>query len=211
MMHRVPAAALHLHARHDRLVIVHELENAGVGQGAEVVLPIARAVPLVGMGRILPFAAAHHVARAREPGSQLAAGVPFSEPARMVEVEVRRQDDVDVGGGQSGLGKRVVQVPRSLHTVDVAELLVLLVAQARVDEERPHASDEEGAHGQRDAIPIVGGHLGRPQGLRHNTKHGAAVETEGTVIERHELEVPERMAGDPREGGRIVGGSSGDA
>ena len=68
MMHVVTARAADTHARHDRLIVVHQVQDAGVGERHEVVRPVAGAIPLVRVRRILPFAAPHDVSGAGETG-----------------------------------------------------------------------------------------------------------------------------------------------
>ena len=63
VMRRVTARALHPHARHDRLILVHQLQDAGLGQRQKLSGQIAGPVALVRVRRVLPFAATHDVAR----------------------------------------------------------------------------------------------------------------------------------------------------
>ena len=72
------------------------------------------------------------------------------------------------------------------------ELPALLVAQPRVDDHRARAADDQRTQGEGDAIVLIGRGVRGPHRLRHNAKHGAAIETEKTVAERDELHVPER-------------------
>ena len=75
----------------------------------------------------------------------------------------------------------------------------LLVAEARVDDHRPHAADDERPHRQRDAIALVGGRLRRPQRLRHDAEHRAAVEPRKKPSHSEiELEIAEREPRDRR-------------
>ena len=50
------------------------------------------------MRRVLPLAAADDVPRSRKPGAQAAVRVADGEAARVIQVQVRREDDVDVFG-----------------------------------------------------------------------------------------------------------------
>ena len=68
----------------------------GVGERHEVLRQIAGAVALVRMRRVVPLAAANHVAGAREPRHDLPIHA-HREAADVIEVQVRRDDDVDVG------------------------------------------------------------------------------------------------------------------
>ena len=84
--------------------------------------------------------------------------------------------------------------PRSIDAVDVVELRVFLVAEPGVDDHRPHAAHDERPHRERDAVAIVGRRLPRPQRLRHDAEHRAAVEAEEAVVQRDQLEIAERIA-----------------
>ena len=81
MVHAVSARALHAHAGHDRLVIVDELQDAGVGERDEVVGNVAGAIPLVRMRRVLPLTAPHDVLRARKFRPDPAAAIAIGEAA----------------------------------------------------------------------------------------------------------------------------------
>ena len=95
-------------------------------------------------------------------------------------------------GDEAGLGERVIEVPRAIDAVDLAELRVLLVAEPGVDDHRAHAADDQRPHRQRDAVAIVGRRLRRPQRLRHDAEHRAAVEPEEAVVQRDQLEIADR-------------------
>ena len=98
----------------------------------------------------------------------------------MIEVQVRAQDDVDVRGVEACITDAVLE-PRRLtcvqHTVDVGELLAVLVADPRIDQhERIRRFDKEAPERQRDPITVVCRNPAFPERLRHHTEHGTAVE-----------------------------------
>jgi hypothetical protein len=98
MVHRVAASASHPYSRHDGLIVIDELKHAGIGQRQEVFRQIARAIAIAGVGGISPLAATDDVLGARKPRADAAARVPCREPARVIEMEMGRQHDVDVLG-----------------------------------------------------------------------------------------------------------------
>lgn len=65
------------------------------------------------------------------------------------------------------------------------------LADAGVDEERLLAAHDERPQPEADTIPLVGRRALLPQRLRHDAEHGAAVETEGAVRQRNQLELAE--------------------
>ncbi len=74
----------------------------------------------------------------------------------MVPVQVRRENDVDVVGSHAGIGERVIQVPPPIQGELLAECLIRLVAETRVDEHGAPAAHEKLADRDLDAIPFVG-------------------------------------------------------
>ena len=196
VMHRVAACPPHLDARHDRLVVVHQLQDAGLGQRHVIVRQVAGPIALVRMRRVLPFAAPDDVLRARKARAHAAAGVAHREAARVVEMQVRGEHDVDVLGRQPGFGERVIEVPCALDAVDVAELRRSPCRRARVDDHRPHAAHDQRAHRQRDAVALVGGRFLRPERLRARRRTSRRRRGGRTRRDRDELEVAERVARD---------------
>src|SRR5262249_31472183 len=157
---------------------------------------VAGAVARVRMRRVLPLAAPHDVLRAWKAGTQAAAGVALRESTRMVEVQMRREHDVDVLGGQTGLRERVIEMPRAVHTVDVLERCVLLVAEPGVYDHGSHAADDQWPHRERDAIARVRGRSLLPQRLRDHTEHRAAVQTEEPITDGDQLKIADRVPRD---------------
>src|SRR5580765_925771 len=94
MMCRVTAGPLHPHPRHDRHVIVHQLQHAGFGERPEVIRLISRRVLRMDVRRVFPFAAADDVLRARKTRAEPATRVADREASGVVEVEMARKDDV---------------------------------------------------------------------------------------------------------------------
>ncbi len=120
-----------LHARHDRLIVVHELEDARLRQRHVIIRQIARAIALVRVRRILPLAAANHVLRARKPWTDAAGCVADREAAGVVEVQMAREHDVDLLGRDARVGERLVQASDAIDTVAVLERLVPLCRRYR--------------------------------------------------------------------------------
>ena len=172
------------------------MQHAGFGQGHEVIEQIARAIALVRMRRVFPLAAADNVLGAWKARPQAPGRVALREAARMVEVEVRGEHEVDVFGREARLGQRVIEVSGAFDAVDVDELLAFLVAEPRVDNHRARSTDDERSHRQNNSVALVGRRLLLPQGLRHDAEHRASVEAEEAVADRDELEVAQSAAGD---------------
>ena len=114
----------------------------------------------------------------------------------MIEVQVRRDDDVDVGRREAVRGERVVECERPIDRVDldVSLSLILSPMPASIRIRRPPASHEQRPHAERDAVARVGGRALLPQRLGHHAEHGAAVEPEGAVGQRQQVEIAEAHA-----------------
>ncbi len=126
MMRGVAACADHADARLDLAIVVEEVDHACRLERHEVVLEIAAAVPLVRMQRIVPLAAANHVAGAAEPRPK-AAGSAHHRAAEVIEVEMRWQHDVDRVRRDAGLCERVIETARAVDAEDVGQLRIQLV------------------------------------------------------------------------------------
>src|SRR4051812_17188044 len=64
-----------------------------------------------------------------------------------------------------------------LEAIDVLELVVLLIAGAGVNEDKPgRVLDQQTAHAELDAIALVGRYPLLPEGFRDDAKHRAAVQ-----------------------------------
>ncbi len=114
----------------------------------------------------------------------------------MVEVQVRVDHERDVLEPVSGRADPVLQVrasagPRVFDAVDAEKLLVLLVPGARVDQHEPDVVlDEQAAHAQGDAVPLVGGDAPLPERLRDDAEHGAAIESLPARLDRVHAPAP---------------------
>jgi hypothetical protein len=179
------------HARHDGGVLVDQLKNAGLRQRREILGQVACPVPLIRRSRVLPFAATDDVLRPGKARVQLPVPVAGGETAGVVEVQVRRQDDIDRLRRDARLRQTVIEVSDSLQPEDLRLLSSRLVSYTRVDQHRPRSPHEQRAHREPDAVALVGGRPRLPQDLRHDTEHRAAIEMEEAVTERDQLEIAE--------------------
>jgi hypothetical protein len=135
--------------------------------------------------------------RARANRGTRAAPLAPGGAAEVVEVQVRRQHQVDVAGGESDGVERVVEVPGAVEGVDLAGLLPHLVPGAAVHEHAsPGRLDEHRPHRQLDPVAIVGPRERFPQGARDHAEHRAAVEPEGSVVQQANLQVAAGQAPD---------------
>ena len=84
------------------MVVGCQIQDAGLFEGHVVLGKVAGAVPLVRMRRVVPLALVHEIPRVREARSRGARRVSRREPAGVVEVQVRRHDDLDVFRPRTG-------------------------------------------------------------------------------------------------------------
>ena len=200
MMRRVAAGMPIADAGSDFGAVVHQRQHAGVHERHEVLGQVAGAITLVGMRGVVPLGGVGDVARLRKTRRQGAVGAPHGEATHVIEVEVTRDHQVDVVDGEAGVGQAVIEVIAPIESVDRRALRVHLVAAPGVDDGgQPVAPHHQGTHAQRNAVPIVGRQLGFPQRARHHAEHGAAVEREEAVAQRHQLEIAERRRRRPAE------------
>ena len=191
-----PPGTFHLHAGHDRLIVVYQFNDTRRHQRQEIVGQIVAARP--GAGWVaFPLAAADDIPRSRKPGAQAAVRVADGEAARVVPVQVRREDDVYVFRGDAGIGERVIQVPPPIKG-EVREGLVGLVPEAGIDEHGAPAADEQLADGDLDAIALVSLISFGPQSLRHDAEDRAAIQPERTVAQGHQFQITQTVTGDFR-------------
>ena len=146
------------------------------------------------MRRVFPFAAPDDVPRARKARPKPAVRVADREAAGVIEVQVRREHDVDVLGREAGLGERVIEIAARDRAPKMSRnFVVRLVAEPGVDEHRPGAADDQRTHGQLDAIPVVGGIPFGPTApsapRRTSRRHRAG----RTVAQRDQLEVAQTV------------------
>ena len=110
----------------------------------------------------------------------------------MIEMQVRRQRDVDGRGGEAGIGERVIEVTLPRERVEVRLLRRHLVPGPAVHEHpAPIGLDEQRAHRQLHTMPIVGRRQLLPERPWNDPEHGPAVEPEPAVMEHRELQVAE--------------------
>ena len=116
---------------------------------------------------------------------------------------MRRQDDVDGAGGETGSGQRLVERMRPIERIDVALFRPHLVAGAAVDEHpAPRRLHQQRAHRQLNPMPIVRSGFLFPQHARHHAEHRAAIELERAVVQRRQLQVTAGRAVHPKIGSR---------
>ncbi len=187
----MPAGTPHPHPRHDRRIVVDELQHMVVGQRLVVLGEVAASGPLVRVHRIVELAAPDHVLRAGKPRTHRTIGRPFGESAGMVEMQVRGQHDVDRVHRRAGRRDRMLQVEIALEPVDVGLLGRHLVARSGVDEHGSRAAYEQAAHRHPNTIALVGGRFLLPECLRNHPEHRPAIEVEKPVGHGHELDVAE--------------------
>src|SRR5262249_39405061 len=156
-----------------------EIESPGRIDGIEVFALIRGADPLVVRAGELELAPLHDVTRVRKGRNDLTSRVGRRVAAGVVEVEMRVEDDIDVAGDEPRGAKDPLGGPH-LEAVDVALLVVPLRAGAVVDEDAPlPVVDEEDVHPEANAVPLVRRPELRPERLRDDPEHGAAVEPKG--------------------------------
>src|SRR5438034_8845227 len=85
-------------------------------------------------------------------------------------------------------------MPGTIEAVDLAELGVLLVAHARIDDHRSRPADDERTHRERDPVAIVRGRLGRPKRFRYDAEHRPPVQLEESIADGNELQIADHMS-----------------
>jgi hypothetical protein len=106
----------------------------------------------------------------------------------MIEVQMRREDDIDVISRHPRLRERVLKVSLAIDAIDGDAFVVHLVADASVDQhDAGIAPHEQRPHSKGDAILVVRGRPLFPQRFRHDAEHGAAVEPEVAVQQRRQF------------------------
>ncbi len=155
MVHGVTARAPHADPRQHFPILLDELHASRIQQRHVVLGEVARAIALVRVGRVLPLAATDEVPGIRKARRD-AVAIPRRESTGVIEVQMRRQHDVDVLRREPGVGERVVEVTRPIEPVDVGGLRAELVADARVDQHgRSAGSYDERPHAHHNAVPVV--------------------------------------------------------
>ena len=119
----------------------------------------------------------------------------FGEPAGVIEMQVRRQHDVDRIRRYARQWKGVLEIEVALEPVNLGLLRGHLIARARIDQHRPCASEQHTPHRHPDAIALVGRRLFLPKSFWDDTEHRPAVEVEKSVRDGHDIDIakPNRL------------------
>ncbi len=142
------------------------------------------------MGCVLPFRRSRDVARRFESRPYRTGRVTAGEPPGVVEMQVRREHEVDAGVRTPGVRERVIEMARAIDGVDPDTLCVHLVADPGVDDHRPLATaHEQRTETERDAVPFVGRRPLLPERLGNDAEHRSPVQPEVAVEKRRELQI----------------------
>src|SRR5262245_7625457 len=99
MMLRVPARAAEADARHNLTVLSDEIDHTRFLERHEIVNQVTGPIAFVGMRGVVPFALPNQIASARKPGTHPSVDA-FGEAPCMIEMQMRRDDEVNVGNGK---------------------------------------------------------------------------------------------------------------
>ena len=141
----------------------------------------------------------HDVARVRKRRAHRARRIDVRVAAGVIEVEVGIDDELHVRRAVPRGGDRVLEVRAGdalivqraavLQAVDLVELRALLVARAGVDEnEAVVMLDQQAAHAEWNAVPVVGRDALLPEWLGDDAEHRAAVELLAAGLEGMDAE-----------------------
>ena len=156
---------------------------------------IAGSGALIGVTGKLQLPTLHHVGgigkcRADVPSRViLQIGVHGGIPTRMIEMEMGIDDPFHVPGQEAGRRQGVLQLSGTLeslvlHPVDVEELAVLLVAECCIDQHQSiTVFDQDAAHGERNAIPLIRLDTRTPERSRYHPEHGTSIEALEAALE----------------------------
>ena len=148
-------------------------------QGKDIFFEEAGFFPGVGFGGPLPVAPVGPEGGLREGRNQHSVGTTFYCAADVVEVQVGEENVGDVGPVVARRRQASVQGVFPVEVVVGKELVVLFLADSRVDEgESVSVFHQQQPHGPGAQVVLVCGVGALPEGLGHNAKHGAAVELE---------------------------------
>src|SRR2546426_4862778 len=148
----------------------------------EVVPQVAGGGALVGVPRELELALLDDVRRRGEAGPPRPCLVAKGVAAGVVEMEVRVDHPAHVAGRVTQRAERILELRRAtlpsvLHAVDVPELVVLLVAESRIDEDETGVVlDEHASQRQWNSVARVGRNTPLPQRFGDHAEHRAAVQ-----------------------------------
>src|ERR1043165_6966970 len=177
---RVAGHGFEPQARQDLVVRGHQLKLAAPGERSPVLREVAGAGALVRAFGVLVLGARDEVARVREGRDRSPVVFEFGVAARVVEVQVRVDDDRQVFGRAAG--RRTQALAESWRALDAVHLGLArrpLVAESRLDEDAlAPALDEETVGVEADAVQRVGRRNSLPERARHDAEHRAAVEAE---------------------------------
>ena len=157
----------------------HALEPAGGLEQGRQLGHEARAVARVRRDRALPRRRADDVAGVRERERRRGAVLPRGEhAARVVEVQVRQHDDVDLLRRDAEFLEAVEQhMAVLLHAEALPQRRREEGADAGLEQDEAAAVvDQQAPAGEVDAVVLVGRRPPRPQRLRRVAEHRAPVE-----------------------------------
>src|SRR5688572_10740240 len=110
MVRRMPRRRQHTNAGDDLGWAFHKSEAAGFVHGIEVVRQITRAHTLVTIMRPFPLTALHNVFGVRKRHANLAVLIFYGVAARVIEMQMRVDDNIDVAWGVAGGAYGVFQL-----------------------------------------------------------------------------------------------------
>ncbi len=181
------------HAGRDLGLAVDQLEQPRFAERTDVLWQVAGAVALVRVGRVLPLAPLHDVARLAKQRLDAARRRPARRPTAVVEVQVGHDHRVDVVGLEPDLLQRHADRAVVVDAVDLLQLGRELVAVPGLDQHAPVTDlDQQAARAVLAAVERVARDQLRPERLRHDPVHGATVEAEAAALERGQPRVTER-------------------
>src|SRR2546426_8582604 len=160
----------------------------------EVVPQVAGGGALVGVPRELELALLDDVRRRGEAGPPRPCLVAKGVAAGVVEMEVRVDHPAHVAGRVTQRAERILELRRAtlpsvLHAVDVPELVVLLVAESRIDEDETGVVlDEHASQRQWNSVARVGRNTPLPQRFGDDAEHRAAVQMLAPALQGVTLE-----------------------
>src|SRR2546423_4914130 len=183
-------------AFHDLLFTSDEFDFVRCFERRVVAIEVAGGCPLIGMRGVLVLPALDDVGRVWKADLDLAVRPQTGVAAGVIEVEVGVNDEDDVGRSDAYVRQAILQHRQMtaafvLQSVNVLELLGLLIARSRVDkDETGPLFDEEAAHAHLNAVALVGGNVLFPERLWDGTGPGAATPLLPTRLEGGDRQPP---------------------
>src|SRR4029077_7944707 len=93
-----------------------------------------------------------------------------------------------------------------VHAVNVLELRIFLVAEARVDQDEPvWMLDEEAPHRQGNSVALVRWDATLPQAFRHHPEHCASVQAHRSALDRVAGQAADTKGGGTHSGAECRG------